>query len=705
MRQVNPLKRGKRCDEFLISPRFSLRWVAAEVMRPSFVTSALLYARQASSHIEQGYASRGKATQGSGKITPASLPCKPFSVCPIATHQPFARKGSASSRVLKHNCALSLVLARYAGVPSQTCVSRRTPQHRTMSFGGLSSDVHPGLAQNPLSHGAKTLIQSDRFRPNLSQRFLRPSIRPNLTYGDIRVNSRPLAVHSDSGCSGYSVVINSSCCFVSFVVESFLPGFVAKYASHDAGNFGKLPPSKPPCSGNIGLYRAMSGNALELVLPSGNIRKFLPAQLCYFVCSCAEMFRENSGNHSLFPPCESCSFSRLRPVVSGGHSSRFAVHASHPHLDKATIFKKLNKPNQGSPTIHFPQHAIAKVPIVAVSGQFVVNLSARVPLPHAIPPICHCQHPNLIWLLPELFQQSRPSIDLIMKHILALVCFVWFSACLQAAEAPLRVFIRAGAKTHGPGQHDHPSFLRDWKDLLNERGLKADGGMKFPTAAQLENTDVVVVFAADGMNIVGQDRANFEKFLKRGGGLVVLHDGVVSADQHEWAKKVQGGAWIWPKSAPGMTATKWYEGEVGVYFVDTTHPITRGISNFDWKDEVYFDLDMAPDVKVLATSFHSVFNIAPQLWTYEKTWEGGSIPYRAFVSSPGHEYVSFNTPHYRAILLRGIAWVGKRENVDGFCKPEELASLTYPAGGPTAPTKAAQKITVDPEFDIRLVSA
>ncbi|HKS36764.1 MAG TPA: PVC-type heme-binding CxxCH protein, partial [Verrucomicrobiae bacterium] len=268
-------------------------------------------------------------------------------------------------------------------------------------------------------------------------------------------------------------------------------------------------------------------------------------------------------------------------------------------------------------------------------------------------------------------------------------------------EQPLRVFIRGGVKTHGPGQHDHPRFLGDWTRLLNERGAKVNGAMEFPTAQQLENTDVLVIYAADGMKVVGPQRADFEKFLKRGGGLVVVHDGVVSGDQHEWAKKVQGGAWRWD----GDRKTKWLESEVGLYFVNPQHPIVNGVSNFDWKDEIYYDLDMAPDVKVLATSFHSVFIIAPQLWTYEKTWEGGSASYRAFVSLPGHEYTSFQTPHYRAILLRGIAWAGKRENVDSLCSKEELASLKYPAGGPTAPEKAAARMNVHPEFTVGLVAS
>lgn len=267
-------------------------------------------------------------------------------------------------------------------------------------------------------------------------------------------------------------------------------------------------------------------------------------------------------------------------------------------------------------------------------------------------------------------------------------------------DQPLRVFIRAGAKTHGPGQHDHPRFLADWTKLLTERGAQVDGAMHFPTPQQLEKTDVIVIFAADGMKIAGEERNQFEKFLRRGGGLVVVHDGVVSGDQNAWAKKVQGGAWIWENKR-----TKWYEGEVGLYFMEPEHPVTKGISNFDWKDEIYYDLDMAPDAKILATSFQSVFVIAPQLWTYEKSWEGSKEPYRAFVSLPGHEFKSFQTPHYQTILLRGIAWAGKRKNVDMFCTKEELASLKYPEGGPTVPEKAVQKLVVHPDFNISLVAS
>jgi putative membrane-bound dehydrogenase-like protein len=276
------------------------------------------------------------------------------------------------------------------------------------------------------------------------------------------------------------------------------------------------------------------------------------------------------------------------------------------------------------------------------------------------------------------------------RLIVSLLLFVVLAPWSQAAE-PLRVFIRSGPKTHGPGQHDHPRFLEEYTKLLNERGAKTTGKQGFPTAQELENTDVLVMFLAEGGTISPEDRANLDKFLKRGGGIVTLHDAICGQDPH-WFKTIVGGAWEHGHS-------KWYEGEVGTYFVDTEHPITRGVSNFDFKDEIYYDLHMMPEAKVLATSFHSVFVIAPQMWTYEKE------NYRSFVWLAGHEYESFDKPHVRALILRGIAWAGKRQNVDELCSKEELGSLKYPEGGPTAPEKAVAKLGVHPEFDINLVAS
>jgi len=101
----------------------------------------------------------------------------------------------------------------------------------------------------------------------------------------------------------------------------------------------------------------------------------------------------------------------------------------------------------------------------------------------------------------------------------------------------------------------------------------------------------------------------------------------------------------------------------------------------------------------------NVYDIQPQMWTYERTAEGGTQPYRAFVSIPGHLYGTFEKPNYRAILLRGIAWAGKRTNLDEFTKPEEISSLTYPEGGPQKPADTLVNLEIHPDFTLRLVAA
>ena len=284
---------------------------------------------------------------------------------------------------------------------------------------------------------------------------------------------------------------------------------------------------------------------------------------------------------------------------------------------------------------------------------------------------------------------------------LALSAFLINSVFAQ--QTPLRVFIRAGEKTHGPGEHDHPKFLADWKELLNQRGAKCDGAMSFPTDEQLQNTDVLVMYAAEGGTIAGDERTRFEAFLKRGGGVVVIHDAVCGKEP-QWFQTAVGGAWEHGKS-------KFYEGDLAFYITDREHPITKGVSNFDFDDEMYYDLHLQPEARVLAATYKpdernnkdgkpapSVYDIVPQMWTYEK----GN--YRAFVSIPGHNYKTFTLPHWRAVLLRGIAWAGKRE-VDSLCSKEELASVTYPEGGPTSPEKAGAKITAAPGFEVSLVAS
>ena len=235
-----------------------------------------------------------------------------------------------------------------------------------------------------------------------------------------------------------------------------------------------------------------------------------------------------------------------------------------------------------------------------------------------------------------------------------------------------------------------------------------------------------MIHAQNGGDITGEERTNLEAYLARGGGIVVIHAAAVSKDT-DWYKSIVGGSWR-------QGTTKWLEAPMHLYFTDRDHPITQGASNWQMDDEIYYDMDVSPDAHVLATAYTpkaidtggrgnkeaqaraaeavakrkgvNVYDIQPQMWTYERTLPGAAKPYRAFVSIPGHLYENFNRANYRTLLLRGIAWAGQRANVDELCGPADLGdTLRYPEGGPTAPSKAAAKIEVHPEFNLSLVAS
>jgi putative membrane-bound dehydrogenase-like protein len=254
---------------------------------------------------------------------------------------------------------------------------------------------------------------------------------------------------------------------------------------------------------------------------------------------------------------------------------------------------------------------------------------------------------------------------------------------------------------------------------LNERGAKATGGDAFPTKEQLDATDVLIIHRDGGGDFKPEEKVLVEEFTKRGGGIVVIHAGTVAntPEGTDYYKQLIGGSWR-------KGQTKWLEGKMSLYFTDHENQITKDCSNFDMTDEIYYDMDLAPEIKVLAAAYTpnpmgrdekamkraaemthggkvvSVYDVQPQVWTYEKE------NYRAFVSIPGHEYENFSRPNFRALLLRGIAWAGKRANTDEFCKPDELGdNLRYVEGGPTRPEKAAEKLEVHPDFNISLVAS
>ena len=279
-----------------------------------------------------------------------------------------------------------------------------------------------------------------------------------------------------------------------------------------------------------------------------------------------------------------------------------------------------------------------------------------------------------------------------MKYRVAiLVCLIAATSLAHAKEEkPLRLFIQAGTQAPIGARHPEGRFLEEWSKLLKDRGAEVDGGSIFPAREELSQTDVLLLYSADAGAIAGENRKSLEAFLKRGGGLIVLHDPMCGSNA-DWLKRLAGDA-----SELGPARSR--EGLMGLYFQDSPHPITEGVANFDLDEEMFLGLKLMPDAKLLATAFSSGGELAPQMWAYEKR------KHRSFVWLQGSQEEFFRLPHARGLLLRAIAWTGQRQ-VDLLTSMEERASFSYPQGGPTHPLLAARKIKTQREFDLQLAAA
>ena len=238
----------------------------------------------------------------------------------------------------------------------------------------------------------------------------------------------------------------------------------------------------------------------------------------------------------------------------------------------------------------------------------------------------------------------------------------------------MRIYIWAGLKSHQPGQHDYPQFLADWSKLLTEHGAVVDGGLHPPSAAQLAQTDVVVIYKGDAGYLVDGDKATWEAYVKHGGGLVNMHDSLCGPDPAYMASLLGGG-----KKHGEVNYT--LDAPIHYNVADAADPIMQDMTDLTILDEAFYKMTWAtpPGIHVLAnvsipgtkSAGEHKGEVVPQIWTYEPAVEGGQAA-RAFVWMQGHIYANFSNYQIQRTLLRGIAWAGK--------KPvDELVSYVAPA--------------------------
>jgi len=217
---------------------------------------------------------------------------------------------------------------------------------------------------------------------------------------------------------------------------------------------------------------------------------------------------------------------------------------------------------------------------------------------------------------------------------------------------PINILLVAGAKDHGPGEHDYPAWQKAWKELLTAAdGVNVDVAMEWPTPEQIAAAETIAFFQKGSWSA---ERATaIDGHLAKGRGLVYIHWAVeAGTEAPAFAQRIG--------LASNAAKLKFRHGPLDLGFESgRDHPIGRNFDKIHFHDESYWQMQGDPgQIRVLASGIEEG-TAQPLFWTLEPS-QG-----RVFVSIPGHFSWTFDDPLFRVLLLRGIAWTA-REPVDRF---------------------------------------
>jgi len=246
-------------------------------------------------------------------------------------------------------------------------------------------------------------------------------------------------------------------------------------------------------------------------------------------------------------------------------------------------------------------------------------------------------------------------------------------APLPAAQKSI-LFI-AGPKSHGAGQHEHPSACALLAKHLASSGLdlKVDVSNGWPQDAAMVTAADTIVIHGDGMDQhpANGHLAELRKHYAAGKGLCVIHWALEPADP-ELTKLLD-------EALGGHFAVDWSVNPVWKMTqpIIASHPATHGVAPFELEDEFYYHLKLRDDVTPLLQALPPADSLGadgprsgnpavrkaladkiPQTlaWVVENSNKS-----RGFGFTGGHSFRHWANKDLRQLVLNGIVWTAGSE--------------------------------------------
>jgi type 1 glutamine amidotransferase len=242
-----------------------------------------------------------------------------------------------------------------------------------------------------------------------------------------------------------------------------------------------------------------------------------------------------------------------------------------------------------------------------------------------------------------------------------------------------RILLVAGKKSHGPGDHEFFAGTAILANLLKQTVgvwpiMARDG---WPKNEALFDTADAVVFYMDGRGghpVVQGDRLDrMQKLMDKGVGWVNLHYAVDYLPQH--GKRVLG--WMGGYYEPDYSINPHWDADIRSLPV---HPITRGVKPFKLRDEWYYNMRFADDLKGVTPILQALppdatrgtkaaklraGQIETLAWAYDRP-NGG----RGFGFTGGHFHRNWADENFRRVVVNAILWAAKADVPEGGAKVE-----------------------------------
>ena len=262
-------------------------------------------------------------------------------------------------------------------------------------------------------------------------------------------------------------------------------------------------------------------------------------------------------------------------------------------------------------------------------------------------------------------RSRRPGPMLLTVTCLSLLAV----PCYAQKKAPdgAKVLLLTGGQREHHGYRDQALILANLlEDTKRYQVTIVEDGAILETPA-LAKYDIIIVNADrrdPEFKFTKPQQEALVAAVRNGKGYVSIHGGDNAApDWSEDFREMLGGVFSHDTQGGKLPDGKVKKGTYTIKIADPQHPITKGLSDFELKDEIYYQLQLQANVKPLVTTEYAD-GVWPLAWT--RDYGKGKV----FHSVLGHRDFGLGkddpiqNPNLGKLILQGVDWVA-----EGIRKP------------------------------------